>query len=151
MLPRTVNLEESQLLTYSRAVDLNLELLRRYRELSGTSITSAYLFLFPPPTITESENPEIVTFFPVHRDHSLPLLSRWMSTLIKITPFNGGNTDLGEGVDEYLDDVETAALSWDLTIILGITEATNKSKIHPFRQSLVKDGDAWHWWYCVLP
>jgi len=111
LLPRTVNLEESQLLTYSRAVDLNLELLRRYRELSGSSIPSTYLFRFPPPTLTESENPETQTFFSVHRDRSLPLLTRRMSTLIKITPFNGGNTDQGESVDEYLDDVETAALS----------------------------------------
>jgi len=74
-----------------------------------------------------------------------------MSTLIKITPFNGGNTDQGESVDEYLDDVETAALSWDLTINPGITESTNKSKIRLFRQNLEKDGDAWHWWYYVLP
>ena len=74
-----------------------------------------------------------------------------MSSLIKITPFNGGNTDQGESVDEYLDDVETAALSWDLTISPGITEATNKSKIRLFRQNLERDGDAWHWWYYVLP
>ena len=151
MLPRTVNLEESQLLTYSRAVDLNLELLRRYRELSGSSLPSAYLFLFPPPSLTSSENSEIETSFPVHRDHNLPPLTHRMSTLIKITPFNGGNTDQGESVDEYLNDVETAALSWDLTIIPGITEATNKSKIRLFRQNLERDGDAWHWWYYVLP
>jgi len=74
-----------------------------------------------------------------------------MSTLIKITPFNGGNTDQGESVDEYLDDIETAALSWDLTITSGIKEATDKSKIRLFRQNLERDGDAWHWWYYVLP
>lgn len=92
MLPRTVNLEESQLLTYSRAVDLNLELLRQYRELSGRSLPSAYLFLFPLLSLTSSENSEIETPFPLHRDHNPPLTHR-MSTLIKITPFNGGNTD----------------------------------------------------------
>jgi len=74
-----------------------------------------------------------------------------MSTLIKITPFKGGNTDLSESLEEYLDDVETAALSWELTITRGITEATNKSKIHLFRQNLERDGDAFHWWYYVLP
>jgi len=74
-----------------------------------------------------------------------------MSTLIKITPFNGGNTDLSESVEEYLDDVETAALSWDLTITPGITEATNKSKTRLFKQNLERDKDAFHWWYEVLP
>ena len=151
MLSRIVNLEEGELSTYSRAVDLNLELLRRYRELSGRSLPSAYLFLFPPPSLSPSEISEVQTSFPVHSHPSFPRLTRWMSTLIKITPFNGGNTDQGESVDEYLDDVETAALSWDLTIIPGITEATNKSKIRLFRQNLERDGDAWHWWYYVLP
>jgi len=56
-----------------------------------------------------------------------------------------------ESVDEYLDDVETAALSWDLMLTPGIIEPTNKSKIRFFRQNLEKDGDAWHWWYFVLP
>ena len=74
-----------------------------------------------------------------------------MFTLIKITPFNGGNTDQGESVDEYLDDIETAPLSWDLTITSGIKEATDKSKIRLFRQNLERDGDTWHWWYYVLP
>jgi len=31
-------------------------------------------------------------------------------------------------VEEYLDNVEMAALSWDLTITPGILEASNKSK-----------------------
>ena len=74
-----------------------------------------------------------------------------MLTLIKITPFNGGNTDLSESVEEYLDDVETAALSWDLMITPGITEATNKSKMRLFRQNLEPEGDAFHWWYYDLP
>jgi len=55
-----------------------------------------------------------------------------------------------ESVDEYLDDVETAALSGDLILPVGIIELTNKSKIRLFRQGLVRDGDAWHWWYFVL-
>jgi len=151
LLPRTVNLEESQLSSYSRAVDLNLELLRRYRELSGRSLPSSYLFLFPPPSLLPTESSAVQAFLPVHSDPNLSLLTRRMSTLIKITPFNGGNTDQGESVDEYLDDVETAALSWDLTIKPGITEATDKSKIRLFRQNLERDGDAWHWWYYVLP
>ncbi|KAG0127110.1 hypothetical protein HOY82DRAFT_542186 [Tuber indicum] len=74
-----------------------------------------------------------------------------MSTCIKITPFNGGNTDFSESVEEYLDDIETAALTWDLTITPGIMDATNKSKIRLFRQNLERNGDAWHWWCYVLP
>jgi len=74
-----------------------------------------------------------------------------MASLIKISPFNRANADMSESVNEYLDDVETAALSWDLTVNPSIQEATNKSKIRLFRQNLQKDGDAWHWWYYVLP
>jgi len=74
-----------------------------------------------------------------------------MNNFIKINPFNGANTDLSESVDEYLDDIETAALSWDLSLTPGISEATNSSKIRLFRQNLERNGDAWHWWYYVLP
>ncbi|KAG0135105.1 hypothetical protein HOY82DRAFT_537036 [Tuber indicum] len=74
-----------------------------------------------------------------------------MSTCIKITPFNGGNTDFSESVEEYLDDIETAALSWDLTITRGIMDATNISKIRLFRQNLKCNGDVWHRWCYVLP
>src|SRR5437588_12794470 len=73
-----------------------------------------------------------------------------MSSFIKITPFNSGNTDLSESVEEYLDDIETATLSWDNSIIPGMMDATEKSKIRLFRQNLNRDGDAWHWWYYVL-
>jgi len=74
-----------------------------------------------------------------------------MTTVIKISPFYGGNADMTESVDEYLDDVETAALSWDLMLTPAIIEPTNKSKIRLFRPNLEKDGDAWHWWYIVQP
>jgi len=74
-----------------------------------------------------------------------------MSTLIKITPLNGGNTDQGGSVDEYVEDIETAALSWDLTISSGIKEVTNKWKIRLFILNLERDGDPWHWWYYVPP
>ena len=74
-----------------------------------------------------------------------------MGTLIKINSFSGGNAEICEDVEEYLDDVETAALSWDLTITPGIVEASKKSKIRLFCQNLERDGDAWHWWYYVLP
>ncbi|KAG0134397.1 hypothetical protein HOY82DRAFT_602671 [Tuber indicum] len=50
-----------------------------------------------------------------------------MSSFIKITSFDGANTDFSERVEEYLDDVETAAL-----------------------QNLERDGYAWHWSYYVL-
>lgn len=74
-----------------------------------------------------------------------------MNIFIKITPFNGASSDLSESVDEYLDDVETAALSWDLAINPGISKPTDRSKIRFFRQHLEKNGDAYHWWYYVLP
>ena len=74
-----------------------------------------------------------------------------MGTLIMINSFSGSNTEICENVEKYPDDVETAALSWNLTISTGIVQATNKSKIALFRQNLERDGDAWHWWYYVLP
>ena len=73
-----------------------------------------------------------------------------MTSLIKINPFSGGNTDIREDVGEYLDDIETAALSWDLSISPGISEATNKSQIRLCHQNLQRDKDAWHWWYYIL-
>ena len=82
---------------------------------------------------------------------SKPSLLTRMNTFIKITPFNRAKTDLRESVDEYLEDVETAAHSWDLSINATLMEATDRSKISLFRQNLEKNGDAWHWWYYVLP
>lgn len=78
-------------------------------------------------------------------------LSASMAALIMINSFSGGSPVVCKDVEEYLDNVETAALSWDLTITPGILEASNKSKIRLFRQNLERDGDAWHWWYYVLP
>ena len=74
-----------------------------------------------------------------------------MNTFIKITRFNGASSDLSESVDEYLDDVETTALSWGLAINPGISEPTDRSKIRFLRQHLEKNGDAYHWWYYVVP
>jgi len=73
-----------------------------------------------------------------------------MTTLIKINLFSWGNTDLSDDVEEYLDDVATSALSWDLTITAGIVEANNKSKIRLFHQNREQNGDAFQWWYCIL-
>ena len=67
-----------------------------------------------------------------------------MANFIKITPFNGGTTDVGESVEEYLDDIETAALSWDIMITPGLVTATKKLKIRLFRHNLEHEGDAWH-------
>jgi len=72
-----------------------------------------------------------------------------MSTFIKINPLTGGNTDLSEDVEEYLDDMETAALSWDLTITPRVVEASNKLKIGLFRQNLEPNGEAFHRWYYI--
>ena len=137
----SVNLETNTPFSYSKAIDINRNLLRRYRELShSTSGEDPFISRFsisPPSSSTSSAIPA----------HSFPR----MNSFIKITPFNGANSDLSESVEEYLDDVETAALSWDLTITPGISEATNRSKIRLFRQNLEKNGDAYHWWYYVLP
>ena len=74
-----------------------------------------------------------------------------MNTFIKITPFNAASSDHSESVDEYLDDVQTAALCWDLAINPPISEPTHRSKIRFFRQHLGKNGDAYNWWYYLLP
>jgi len=73
-----------------------------------------------------------------------------MGTLIKINSCNDGNTEICEDVDEYLHNVETGTLSWDLTITPCVVEASNKSQICLFHQNLERDRDACHWWYYIL-
>ena len=143
-------MEDTTPLSFSKAIDINQQLLRRYRELSNSpSPYSSRLFFIPPFLSPESSTPRSASRNPPPSFRT-PVTNR-MASLIKISPFNGSNADIGESVDEYLDDVETAALSWDLTVNPNTQEATNKSKIRLFRQNLEKDGDAWHWWYYVLP
>ena len=67
-----------------------------------------------------------------------------MRSFIKINTFKGGNTDFSESVEEYLDDVETAALSWDMSMTRGITKANDRSKIRLFRQNLERNCNAWY-------
>ena len=146
-------MEPEQTCSYSKAIDLNRSLLRRYRELSTLSLSEdpPSAFRFNPSLVTSPAVP--LCSSPVVPSISSPqrhLLTR-MNTFIKITPFNGANTDLSESVDEYLDDVETAAHSWDLSINATLMQATDRTKIRLFRQNLEKNGDAWHWWYYVLP
>ncbi|KAG0126037.1 hypothetical protein HOY82DRAFT_615650 [Tuber indicum] len=74
-----------------------------------------------------------------------------MSTLLKITPFDGGNWDFRESVDEYLDNIESTTLSWELSVAPVSTQATDRSKIRLFCQNLERDGDARHCWYYFLP
>jgi len=127
--------------SHSKAIDISRNLRQRDRELtlgSGTDEPLISRFQTSPPSPSSSVH------LPVRQ------LNR-MSNFIKINPFNEGNTDLSESVEEYLDDIETAALSWDLSITPGISEATDHSKIRLFRQNLERNGDAWHWWYYVLP
>ena len=150
MFTLLVNLEQTTPPSFSKAIDINQQLLRRYRELSSDSPSyQTRLFLSPlafPANRTESLLPLATSANP-----DLPRMRANMTTVIKISSFNGGNADMTESVDEYLDDVETAALSWDLMLTPGIIEPTNKSEISLFRQNLERDGDAWHWWYFVLP
>jgi len=76
-----------------------------------------------------------------------------MAAPVKISMFMGGDRDYPENVEEYLEDVEAAALSWDSYCsphMVINAEATDKSKIRFFRQNLGRQGDAWHWWYYIL-
>jgi len=136
-----VNLETNTSFSYSRAIDINRNLLWRYRELSHSSNSSS----------------SFISRFQISPQSSSPPLSPLvlepprMNSFIKITPFNGANSDLSERVEEYLDDIETAALSWELSITPGVKDATDRSKIRLFRQNLERNGDAYHWWYYVLP
>ena len=157
---QTGNLEDTILSCRSKAIDRHLELLDRYRHLSPLSPASSRSFCLPdtPFASCTSDSPEPVAISSpslrkqVSLSSSTPSpLPAMMATLIKINSFSGANPEICEDVEEYLDDVETAALSWDLTITPGIVEASNKSKISLFRQNLERDGDAWHWWYYVLP
>jgi len=66
-------------------------------------------FWFNPSLVTSPAVPDCSS--PAVPSSSSPqrhLLTR-MHTFIKITPFNGAKTALSESLDEYLDDVETAA------------------------------------------
>jgi len=55
-------------------------------------------------------------------------------------------------VEEYLEDVEAAALSWDRYCSPHVidAEATNKLKIRFFRQNQGRQGDAWHSLHYIL-
>ena len=150
---QTGNLEDIVLSCRSKAIDRHLELLDRYRQLPPLSSRAAYPSYLPDLHFSSPSLPEQDPVSPSsERLFNKPLspLASSMGTLIKINSFNGGNTEICEDVDEYLDDVETAAISWDLTITPGVVEASNKSQIRLFRQNLERDGDAWHWWYYVL-
>ncbi|KAG0134422.1 hypothetical protein HOY82DRAFT_537438 [Tuber indicum] len=142
--------EHSELTSYSKEVDINRDLHRRYQELSkhSSSAESSSWFSFTPNL--RSELPTSESRLPSMSYQSSVSSIDTMSSFIKITPFNSANTDFIKSVEEYLDDVETAALSWDLTVTSGIMSTTNKSKIRLFRQNLERDGAVWHWWYYVL-
>jgi len=76
-----------------------------------------------------------------------------MAAAVKVSVFMGGDRNHPESVEEYLEDVEAAALSWDSYCsphMVIDAEATDKSKIRFFRQNLGRQGDAWHWWHYVL-
>jgi len=76
-----------------------------------------------------------------------------MAAAVKVSVFMGGDRNFLESVEEYLEDVEAAALSWDSYCsphMVIDAEATDKTKIRFFRQNLGPQGDAWHWWHYVL-
>jgi len=159
---QTGNLEDTILSCRSKAIERHLQQLDRYRYLSPLSSSSASSSFLPDIPLTSSDSSlpqQVPDSCPLggnlHKEPLLPKifspLSASMAALIKINSFSGERPEVCEDVEEYLDDVETAALSWNLTITPGIVEASNKSKIRLFRQNLERDGDAWHWWYYVLP
>jgi len=134
-------LEAKSTCSYSKAIDIQKNLRRRYQEHTRSGA---------------QEEPLISRFSTSPPASSLLLLSaaclpNRLSSFIKINPFNGPNTDLSENVEGYLDDVETAAFSRDFSVTPVISEATDPFKIRLFRQNLERNGDAWHWWYYVLP
>ena len=67
-----------------------------------------------------------------------------------ITPFSGSTRECADKIEEFLEDVETAAYAWDTGISKENKEATNKTRIRIFRKNLKPGGDAAHWWYNVL-
>ena len=145
--------EQEPACSYSKAIDLNRSLLRRYRELSTLSLSEnpPSAFQFNSSLVTSVAVPLASSSVISSSTSSKRCLLTRMNTFIKITPFNGANTDLSESVDKYLDDVETAAHSWDLSINATHMEATERSTIRLFRQNLKMNGDAWHWLYYVVP
>ena len=150
---RTGKLEESILFCRSKAIDRHLQSLDRYRQLPSLSSSASHPTSLPdiPFSPVSLPAPDSVALSQVlFTNKPLSHLAASINTLIKINSFSGGNVELCEDVEEYLDDVETAALSWDLMITSAVVEVSNKSKIRLFRQNLKRDGDAWHWWYYVL-
>ena len=71
-----------------------------------------------------------------------------MAGVMRINPFVGRG-DGKENPADYIADVEMAAKSWDASYGAD-TDNPEASKIALFRQNLDKNGDAWHWWSCVL-
>ena len=71
----------------------------------------------------------------------------------KVSLFMGWDRDYPKSMEEYMEDVEAAALSWDSYCSVYIvidTGATDKSQIRFFSPNLVRQEDAWHWWHYVL-
>jgi len=104
------NLETDTLSCRSKAVDKHWELLDRYRRLSQESSVhfspSFVSFSTPPSPCSTPANRSSVSL----TQATFPRSAANMSTLIKINPFSGGNTDLSADVEEYQDDMKTAAL-----------------------------------------
>lgn len=71
-----------------------------------------------------------------------------MAGLIKMSLFVGTG-DGKESPADFLADVEMAARSWN-AVYGQETDEPDTSRIAIFRQNLDRDGDAWHWWSCVL-
>jgi len=68
-----------------------------------------------------------------------------MAATVKVSVFMGGDRDFPERVEEYLEYVEAAALSWDSNCsphMVIDAAATDKAKIRFFRQNLGSQADA---------
>ena len=71
-----------------------------------------------------------------------------MAGVMRITMFVGKGDGREDPVD-FIADVEMAARSWD-SLYGADTDHPESSKIALFRQNLDRDGDAWHWWTCIV-
>ena len=71
-----------------------------------------------------------------------------MAGVMRISPFVGKG-DGKENPIDFIADVEMAARSWDVIYGADVNNP-EASKIALFRQNLDRNGDAWHWWSCVL-
>ena len=94
----------------------------------------------------EESNP----VFSSRPNFSLSLTKDEMSGLIRIRPFRGIR-DGSENPEEFIDDVECAAETFEAHRNPSSAMHLEKSSCRFFRQYLAEDSDAEYWWQYILP